>query len=172
MLYGVWRSGRQTWLIVGLAAAPFAAGCTHLDAEGGGARVPLVAEASPEKEEPKAEQIEIDMPDLPAHASCRQARAAYHDAWSLAGEQRADLTNGHYGSVLARNRYFASCRVPSRYEIRICAAVQNGEVQGATVRTSPRAPHYERCIDAGVRKLAFPVHPRMDVTTTVFASRD
>ncbi len=117
-----------------------------------------------------APDVAIDMPELPADASCRQARAAYHDAWALAGAQRADLTNGQYGSVLARNRYFQSCRVPSRFEIKICAAVQNGEVQGATVRLSPRAPSYERCIEQGVRKLSFPSHPRMDVTTTTFAS--
>jgi hypothetical protein len=125
-------------------------------------------------EEPEVEaedlQGEVEMPTLPRNASCHQARAAYHDAWALIGMQKADLTNGQYGSVLGRNRYFDSCKVPSRYEIKICAAVQNGEVQGATVRTSPRAPHYERCIDRGVRRLDFPSHGRMDVTTTVFAS--
>lgn len=117
-----------------------------------------------------AEPVAVEMPELPRDASCGQARAAYHDAWSLAGAQTADLTNGQYGSVLARHRYFDACNVPAKFEIRICAAVQNGAVRGATVRTSPRAPHYERCIDRGVRSLDFPAHARMDVTTTVFSS--
>ena len=117
-----------------------------------------------------ADTVAVEMPVLPRDASCGQARAAYHDAWSLAGVQTADLTNGQYGSVLARHRYFDACNVPAKFEIRICAAVQNGSVQGATVRTSPRAPHYERCIDRGVRSLDFPTHARMDVTTTVFSS--
>jgi hypothetical protein len=131
---------------------------------------PVIEEIEEVEVEAEDLQVEVEMPELPRNASCHQARAAYHDAWALSGAQKADLTNGQYGSVLARNRYFDSCKVPARYQIKICAAVQNGEVQGATVRTSPRAPYYERCIDQGVRRLDFPAHGRMDVTTTVFAS--
>ncbi len=118
----------------------------------------------------KEAHVEVKMPALEDDASCKEARAAYREAWSIEGSQRADLTNGQFGSVLARSRYFESCKVPSRYEISICAAVQNGEVLGATVRTSPRSPKHERCIDRGVRELRFPTSPRMDVTKTVFAS--
>lgn len=121
--------------------------------------------AAPEENEAR---IEVKIPALPKNAGCKQAQNAYSDAWAIEGKQRADLTRGQFGAVFARNSYFAPCKVPSRFEISICAAVQNGEVLGATVRTSPRAPRYERCIEQGVRRLRFPASPRMDVTKTVF----
>jgi hypothetical protein len=111
----------------------------------------------------------IEVPPLPEHASCREARAAYVESWDIeAGAIRPDLSRGLYGSVLGRGHYFESCNVPDDTEISICAAVQNGQVLGASVATTPRAPRLERCIDQGVRALNFPDHPRMDVTQTVF----
>lgn len=118
----------------------------------------------------KEAHVEVKMPPLPANASCHDARNAYNEAWSIGASQRADLTRGQFGAVLARGRYLERCKIPPRLSISICAAVQNGDVLGATVRTSPRAPLYERCIDRSVRELHFPESPRMDVTTTVFAS--
>jgi hypothetical protein len=115
------------------------------------------------------ERIEVAMPKLAADASCRQARAAYVETWELArGQRAADLSRGQFGMILSRDSYFNHCRVPARFEVSICAAVQNGQVLGATVATKPRAPWIERCIDQGVRELSFPDSPRMDVTTTVF----
>ena len=163
----MWSRRPTQWL--SLVTCIGAVGCASAEIEAPVEAPPPPVERIDEPEEKEA-RIEVKMPALPGNASCRQARSAYHDAWAIEGAQRADLTRGQFGSVLARNSYFSSCRVPSRFEISICAAVQNGEVLGATVRTSPRAPLYERCIDKGVRKLNFPASPRMDVTTTVFAS--
>lgn len=113
--------------------------------------------------------IVIALPKLSAHATCQQARSAYVESWEIArGNSIADLTRGQFGMVLSRDTYFDHCGVPDRYEVSICAAVQNGQVLGATVATHPRAPGLERCIDRGVRELSFPAHPRMDVTETVF----
>jgi hypothetical protein len=118
-------------------------------------------------------RVEVKIPEMPRSASCRQVRNAYIESWALEdGAQRADLTEGQFGMVLGRGGYLARCRVPERYEVSICAAVQNGHVLGATVSTSPRSRHIERCIDKRVRNLDFPAHPRLDVTRTVFyASR-
>lgn len=160
--------GEALWLAVGFAFA--CVGCAGLQPEAPDKTFLSAKDETPVFEEVEEAPIEVELPDLPSNASCQRARSAYHDAWSLAGGQRADLTNGQYGSVLARNGYFRSCNVPARYEIEICAAVQNGEVQGATVKTEPRNPRIEKCIDRGVRKLHFPTHPRMDITTTVFAA--
>jgi hypothetical protein len=118
---------------------------------------------------PRHERVEIALPDLGDDASCRQARSAYVETWNMVdGRIGADLTNGQFGMILSRDRYFRHCQVPKNYEVSICAAVQNGEVRGATVATRPRAPRLERCIDDGVRNLSFPAHSRMDVTKTVF----
>ncbi|MCA9618692.1 MAG: hypothetical protein KC731_06715 [Myxococcales bacterium] len=114
-------------------------------------------------------RIEVKMPDLPDGASCAEAATAYRESWSLDGhDQRADLTEGQYAMILGRDRYFQHCELPARYEVAICAAVQNGQVLGASVSTSPRSPRHEACIDRSLRALDFPVHPRMDVTRTVF----
>lgn len=124
----------------------------------------------PERPRPDREaRVEVKMPALPAHASCQQARSAYVESWRVEeGEQRVDLSEGQFSMVLGRSQYFDRCGVPDRYEVKICAAVQNGQVLGATVSVSPRHPLLERCIDKNVRALDFPVHPRMDVTRTVF----
>jgi hypothetical protein len=113
----------------------------------------------------------VEPPPLPPDASCSEARAAYVESWKLAGAAvRPDLTEGQYGSVLSRGHYLDGCRVPERYGVSICAAVQHGHVVGTTVATQPRAPRLERCIADNVRSLSFPVHPRMDVTRTSFAA--
>ncbi|MEQ9321626.1 MAG: hypothetical protein RIF41_20840 [Polyangiaceae bacterium] len=127
------------------------------------------AAPEPVREAERPAPITIALPDLSEHASCKQARSAYVETWEIErGEGAADLTRGQFGMVLGRNTYFDHCGVPARYEVSICAAVQNGQVLGATVATKPRAPRLERCIDRGVRDLVFPAHPRMDVTETVF----
>ncbi len=122
---------------------------------------------------PRPAPVEVVLPPLPKNASCKRARATYVERWHLAGGvQQADLTRGQFGSVLGRSSYFDHCKVPDRYEVSICAAVQHGQVLGATVSTTPRRAGLERCIDGGVRRLVFPVSARMDVTRTVFQSSD
>jgi len=136
---------------------------------------PVRAPETPAPTPPKATKAEpttpitIALPKLSRHASCKQARSAYVESWEMErGDRAADLTRGQFGMVLSRDTYFDHCRVPETYEVSICAAVQNGQVLGATVATKPRAPYLERCIDRGVRDLTFPASPRMDVTKTVF----
>lgn len=130
-------------------------------------RPPPVEHEPPEPADP--EPVEVKLPELPARASCRQARAAYVESWELASDAMdPDLSRGQFGMILTRDHYFDHCGVPARYEVSICAAVQHGRVLGATVATKPRAPWLERCIDRGVRELSFPEHRRMDVTETVF----
>ena len=128
----------------------------------------VVTHHEPERER-DAIPLVIELPPLPERASCREARAAYIESWDLAaGDAKPDLSLGQYGSVLGRGHYFKSCSVPDSTEISICAAIQNGEVVGATVSTEPRSWRLERCIEDGVRALSFPDNPRMDVTKTVF----
>ena len=152
-----------------LAGLALLVGCAHPDPEIPAEEERPVAVVKIRKAATKPAKTLVEMPDLPSDASCSAARSAYAEAWSLEdGSERPDLSRGQFGSVLARGSYFDGCRVPARYEVSICAAVQNGQVLGATVRTSPRAPRLERCIDEEVRSLSFPMHPRLDVTTTVF----
>jgi hypothetical protein len=160
---------RRDALLVFAAAMFTWIGCGTKEPE---APTPVVVERAVERrvEPPEEAPIDLAAAKLPLNATCSDARDAYHEAWALeAGDERkADLSRGQFGSVLARNTYFDACNVPERVGVEICAAVQNGRVLGATVRTSPRAPMLERCIDRGVRGLHFPVHPRLDLTTTVF----
>jgi hypothetical protein len=129
--------------------------------QGDASRVPTARRATP-----------VALPDLPGRASCKQARAAYVEHWSIGDDQgMPDLTAGQLAGVLGDGHYLAECRVPSLVEVSICAAVQQGRALGVTVVTRPRAPRLERCVDAAVRELGFPVHPRMDVTQTVFRAQ-
>jgi len=95
--------------------------------------------------------------------------AAYREKVSLGGGKApADITAAQYGSVLNRGSYLGRCGVPSAMSVRICAAVQNGRAIGVTVTTKPASTRIERCVATAVRNLAFPSHPKLDVTTTVF----
>jgi len=58
--------------------------------------------------------------------------------------------------------------VPDSMKLNICAAVQNGRAVGVTVVTTPRNGRIASCVAAGVRRLSFPSHPKLDVTRTVF----
>jgi len=102
--------------------------------------------------------------------SCEAAVAAYREQVSIGGGRGpADLTAGQYGAVLNRGSYFSHCGVPASMGISICAAVQRGRAAGVTVTTTPRSSRIQRCVAGAVRGLAFPSHPRLDVTTTTFA---
>jgi hypothetical protein len=48
--------------------------------------------------------------------------------------------------------------------------VQNGRAVGVTVTTDPADRSVAACVAGGVRKLAFPSHPRLDVTRVTFAA--
>jgi hypothetical protein len=100
--------------------------------------------------------------------SCEAAIAAYREEMAMGGSTPADLTAARYGAVLNRGSYFAHCGVADDMKVKICAAVQNGRALGVTVTTTPGSADKARCIAQAVRGLAFPSHPRMDVTTTVF----
>lgn len=101
--------------------------------------------------------------------SCEAAIAAYNEQWAMDGNRGPrDISAEQYGAVLNSGAYFGHCGVPSSMGVSICAAVQDGRAVGVTVTTSPRSNEVRRCIASAVRGLAFPSHPRMDVTTTVF----
>ena len=117
----------------------------------------------------KKPAIRVTLPDLPADASCREARAAYVERWQMkAGGVAPDVSRGHLSSVLGSGNYVKACGVPESYEVHICAAIQNGRVRGATVTTEPWSTPLVRCLDKRVRKLSFPRSSRMDITKTVF----
>ncbi len=107
-------------------------------------------------------------PILPSGMSCEAARAKYIEDYDKAAPP--DLTAGAYGAVLNRGSYLNACGVPSNMSVNICAAVQNGHAVGVTVTTNPPNKGIASCIAGAVRGLAFPSHPRLDVTNTSFAA--
>lgn len=110
-------------------------------------------------------------PLLGGGLSCEAAQNAYVEEMKMGSRGQADLTAGQFQSVLGRGTYFSHCGVPSNMAINICAAVQNGRAVGVTVRTTPPSPQHQSCIAAGVRRLSFPSHPKLDVTRTTFAAQ-
>lgn len=110
--------------------------------------------------------------ELDGRSSCAQARDFY-----VASRHRAapgeppDLTAGAFAAVLNKGTYLNACGVPPDHEVSVCVAVQNGRALGVTVTTKPSSVGLETCVDAAVRAIAFPSHPRMDVATTVFAAQ-
>lgn len=107
-------------------------------------------------------------PVLPSGLSCESARAKYIEDFDKSAPP--DLSAGAYGAVLNKGTYLNSCGVPSSMSVTICAAVQNGRAVGVTVTTNPQNKGIASCVAGAVRALSFPSHPRLDVTTTSFAS--
>ncbi len=101
--------------------------------------------------------------------SCEAAQNAYVEEMKIGQKMQADITAGQYGSFLNSGSYFSGCGVPYSMGVSICAAIQNGRAVGVTVRTTPHNPRVAGCVAAGVRRISFPSHPKLDVTRTNFA---
>ena len=93
---------------------------------------------------------------------------AVSDEVSIGARAEADLSADDFAAVLNRGTYLEPCAVPSSSKLRICAAVQNGQAVGVTVALEPYAPEVEVCVAKEVRRLAFPVHAKMDVVSVQF----
>jgi len=109
-------------------------------------------------------------PMLAGGQSCESAQGAYVEEMRIGQRGQADITAGQYGALLNSGSYFAGCGVPDSMSINICAAVQNGKAVGVTVTTSPPNGRVASCVNASVRRLNFPSHPKLDVTRTTFAA--
>lgn len=109
-------------------------------------------------------------PMIAGGQSCESAQNSYVEEMKIGQRGQADITAGQYGAILNSGSYFAGCGVPDSMSINICAAVQNGKAVGVTVSTSPSNPRVASCINASVRRLNFPSHPKLDVTRTTFAA--
>ena len=109
-------------------------------------------------------------PMLAGGQSCEAAQGAYVEEMKIGQRGQADITAGQYGAILNSGSYFAGCGVPDSMSISICAAVQNGKAVGVTVTTNPANGRIAGCINASVRRLNFPAHPKLDVTRTTFAA--
>lgn len=111
-------------------------------------------------------------PVLAGGTSCEGAAAKYSEEYKINGNNGPpDLTAGQYGAVLNRGSYLNACGVPSNMSVNVCAAVQNGRAVGVTVTTDPPSPGHASCVAGQVRSMAFPAHPRLDVTRTTFAAQ-
>ncbi len=104
-----------------------------------------------------------------AGKSCEAAIASYREEVKLGkSDTPDDISAARYGAVLNRGTYFSHCGAPDTMRIHICAAVQHGAAVGVTVTTEPGNAKVASCVATAVRGLAFPSHPRMDVTRTSF----
>ncbi len=109
-------------------------------------------------------------PMLAGGQSCEAAQGAYVEEMKIGQRGQADITAGQYGAILNSGSYFGGCGVPDSMAISICAAVQNGRAVGVTVTTTPHNPRVASCVNASVRRLNFPSHPKLDVTRTTFSA--
>jgi len=101
--------------------------------------------------------------------SCEAAVARNNEQLEIGGPRGpADITREAYASILQNGRYLASCRVPERTVVEICAAVKLGRAVGVTVVTNPANAALEGCVRGRVAALSFPSNERLDVTHTRF----
>jgi len=108
-------------------------------------------------------------PVIPGGLSCEGARAKYIEEISIGGPKgQADLTAGHFASVLNNGSYIVGCGTPGSMHVTVCAAVQNGHAVGVTVTTEPPNGGISSCIANAVRRMTFPSNPKLDIATTRF----
>jgi hypothetical protein len=109
-------------------------------------------------------------PMLAGGQSCESAQSAYVEEMRVGQRGQADITAGQYGAILNSGSYFSGCGVPDSMSVNICAAVQNGHAVGVSVTTNPPNGRVAGCVNASVRRLNFPSHPKLDVTRTTFSA--
>src|SRR5262249_62097315 len=105
-------------------------------------------------------------PVLAGGTSCEAARS--RDIEDYDKSAPPDLPAGQFGQVLNNGSYVVGCGTPASMKVTVCAAIQNGRAVAVTVSTNPSDSKIASCIAGAVRRLSFPAHPRLDVTTTVF----
>jgi hypothetical protein len=157
----------MSWMGMTLAAMLHLGGCAP-DAAPRAAEAPVlrIEQAPPVEATPLPAPTPRPAP-VP-RLSCEAARSIYLDGFYQMGTP-PDLTAGANGAVINRGRYLEPCAVPASMAVHVCAAVQNGRAVGVTVVTTPADNAVTACVAGAVRKLAFPSHPRLDITTTTFA---
>ncbi|HEX4337689.1 MAG TPA: hypothetical protein VH062_17365 [Polyangiaceae bacterium] len=112
------------------------------------------------------------IPILAGGMSCEAAQAAYVEEMNVGGPKGpADITASQYGSIMNGGGYLNGCGLSSSTAVDVCVAVQNGHAVGVSVRTRPHNGGAASCIASHVRGMSFPVHPKLDVTRTSFASQ-
>jgi hypothetical protein len=137
-----------------------------------GPRIDSVFEPAREQPAPSAPDVAPPErgPDAPiAVTSCEAAIARNNEQLTIGGPRRpADITREAYASILQNGRYLASCNLPDRTVIEICAAVRDGRAVGVTVVSNPPRAAVDACVRSAVARLAFPKNERLDVTHTRF----
>lgn len=139
-------------------------------AEGAGDAPPATDPALPSPPDPAAPRAGASQSSV--GTSCEAAIASYQEEIRIGGAAAPpDLSRAQFASVLENGSYFAHCGVPDAMSVDVCAAVRNGRAVGVSIRTDPGNRAIQACIARAVRGLAFPAHPRMDVTRTRFGAQ-
>ncbi len=102
--------------------------------------------------------------------SCEQVKNEYVEHSSP--NDPPDLSAGRYGAVLNRGTYLAACNVPHTSSVTVCAAVIDGVATGVSVEVDPPDQTAAECVAEAIRAMAFPSHPKLDITTTRFKAAD
>lgn len=100
--------------------------------------------------------------------TCEEARDQNVEEVTIGASSGPDLSARDLGAVLNNGQYLDACGVPNGARVSVCAAVKQGAVVGVTIGMDPADPEVEKCVAAEVRKLTFPVHPKMDIVKTQF----
>jgi hypothetical protein len=104
-----------------------------------------------------------------AVTSCEAAIAHNNEQLELGAPRGpADITREAYAGILQNGRYLASCRMPDRTVLQVCAAVKDGRAVGVTVSSNPPSSALNACVKNAVSRLKFPASPKLDVTHTRF----
>jgi hypothetical protein len=122
--------------------------------------------AAPVPSAPSVATAASRYPVLAPGMTCEEAQAEYAKAGAT-----PDATEGAFGSILGIGSYLNACGLPSNVAIEVCAAIQNGRAVGVTVRLTPPRPPIASCVTGQVRSLAFPSHPRLDISKVAFPAR-
>jgi hypothetical protein len=116
-----------------------------------------------------ADDEDVEPIDFPTCEKAQDDHALTDAALNEGGPP--DLSADHYGEILNRGSYLDACSVGRGSDVRLCAAVINGRAVGVTVDLEPHDQRIVNCLVEIVRDMAFPSHPRMDVTRTRFGGR-
>jgi hypothetical protein len=79
-----------------------------------------------------------------------------------------DLTDSQLAGPMRNGTFLGACGTPSSMKVTVKVAIKMGRAVGVSVYTNPPNAGIASCIDGAVRRLSWPVNPKMDSFVTSY----
>jgi hypothetical protein len=104
----------------------------------------------------------------PSGPSYESALDSNNQQLNMGAHAGADLTDAQLSAPMSDGTFVGDCGAPDDMGVTVKVAIKMGRPVGVSVSTSPHSADVAGCIDHYVRKLSWPVSPKLDSFVTTY----